>query len=73
VSLTEAFHVKMTSKGIPETATEGWIYDYEGYVTPKWTNGMNQLQTSTGSVIRTVDYGTAKAGLTATFYLVKKD
>jgi len=63
----------MTSKGIPETATEGWIYDYEGYVTPKWTNGMNQLQTSTGSVIRTVDYGTAKAGLTATFYLVKKD
>lgn len=72
-STGDAFHVKMTGKGIPNTATAGWIYDYEGYVTPKWANGINQLTTITGSVIRTVDHDGAKAGVTATFYLVKSD
>ncbi len=72
-SIGDTFRLRMTGKGIPKTATAGWIYDYDGFVTPKWTNGINQLQTIIGSVIRTVDHGNAKAGQTATFYMVKRD
>ncbi len=68
-----AFRFRMTAKGISSTPTDGWIYDYDGYVTAKWINGISQLQTITGSVIRTVDHGTAKAGHTATFYMVNRD
>ena len=64
---------KMTGKGVENTPTEGWIYDYQGIVTPNWPNGINQLTTITGSVIRTVDHGNAKAGYTATFYMVMRD
>lgn len=64
---------RMTGKGVTNTPTDGWIYDYQGIVTPNWTNGINQLTTVTGSVIRTVDHGNAKAGYTATFYMVNRD
>ncbi len=67
------FILRLTANGITNTPTSGWIYDYIGSITPKWPKGINQLQTITGTVIRTVDHGTAKAGLTASFYMVKKD
>ena len=67
------FVLKMTGKGVANTPTAGWIYDYCGFISPNWSKGIHQLQTITGSVIRTVDHGTAKAGVTATFYMVKKD
>ncbi len=69
----KAFVLRITGKGIVNTPTAGWIYDYLGYITPQWSKGINQLQTITGSVIRTVDHGTAKAGVSATFYMVKKN
>jgi hypothetical protein len=65
--------LRMTAKGTANTPTAGWIYDYLGYINPIWQMGINQLQTITGSVIRTVDHGNAKAGVTATFYMVRKD
>lgn len=66
-------YLRMTAFGITDTPTAGWIYDYAGEVTPIWPKAVGQLQTITGSVIRTVDHGTAKAGVTATFYMVKRD
>ena len=67
------FVLRMTAHGIANTPTAGWIYDYLGYITPNWSKGIKQLQTITGSVIRTVDHGASKAGATATFYMVRKD
>ncbi len=77
---------RLTGKGIGKT--EGWIYDYVGYVVPIWTgeNGspksVDQKSTLVGGVIRTVDhYGSNDpnhtgpihpAGVTASIYLVKK-
>ena len=74
--ITEAgdiFLLRMTGNGVIGTPTEGWIYDYQGTINPSWPNGINQLSTITGSVIRTVDHGNAKAGYTATFYMVYRD
>jgi hypothetical protein len=69
----KTFYLRLTAKGIANTATNGWIYDYLGTITPEWPKAVKQLQTITGSVIRTVDHGNSKAGLTASFYMVRKD
>lgn len=63
-------YLKMTAYGIPNTATDNWVYDYFGLIVPMWPNGVAQIPTITGSVIRTVDHGSSKAGVTATFYMV---
>jgi hypothetical protein len=62
----------MTAFGIPNSPTNGWIYDYFGMVDPIWPDAVNQIPTVTGSVIRTVDHGSSKAGVTATFYMVQR-
>ncbi|MGH2666333.1 hypothetical protein [Flavobacterium sp.] len=64
---------KMRAIGVDTSPTKGWIYDYQGIVVPDWPNGINQLLTVVGSVIRVVDHGTSKAGVTATFYMVSRD
>lgn len=52
---------------------EEWVYDYLGYLVPAWPDGVNQVETIVGSVIRTVPHsgGQAPAGFTATFYAVR--
>src|SRR6476620_4819103 len=65
----KGYFLRLTAKGISNTATNGWMYDYIGTITPEWPKGTRQLQTITGSVIRTVDHGNSKAGLTASFYM----
>ena len=62
--------LRMTGKGRPGTATDKWIYDYFGMIDPLWPVAVAQIPTITGSVIRTVDHGAAKAGVTGTFYMV---
>lgn len=64
---------KMRAIGVDTTPTKGWIYDYQGIVVPDWPNGVDQILTVVGSVIRVVDHGTSKAGVTATFYMVYRD
>lgn len=63
-------YLRMTAYGIPGTVTDKWIYDYYGMIVPVWPEAVKQVPAITGSVIRTVDHGTAKAGVTATFYMV---
>ena len=58
--------------GVPNTNTANWEYDYQGYIVPKWKNGIQQADACAGSVIRSKTHGNAKAGQTATFYLVKQ-
>ncbi|QMW05430.1 hypothetical protein [Spirosoma foliorum] len=62
--------LRMTGNGIPGTATDKWVYDYVGLIDPIWPNAVAQTPTITGSVIRSVDHGSSKAGVTATFYMV---
>ncbi len=67
------FIFRMTGYGVAGSPTAGWIYDYQGVLTPMWPNGVNQLITITGSVIRTVEHGpTSPAGVTCTFYMVSR-
>lgn len=51
---------------------EEWVYDYLGYLVQSWPDGVDQVPTIVGTVIRTVPHsgGQAKAGYTATFYAV---
>lgn len=63
-------YLRMTGYGVPGTVTDKWIYDYYGMIVPVWPKAVKQVPAITGSVIRTVDHGTAKAGVTATFYMV---
>lgn len=65
-------YLRMTGYGVPGTVTDKWIYDYFGMAAPIWPNAVAQVPTVTGSVIRTVDHGASKAGVTATFYMVQK-
>ena len=58
--------------GVPNSNTANWEYDYQGYIVPKWKNGIQQADACAGSVIRSKPHGNAKAGQTATFYLVKQ-
>jgi hypothetical protein len=52
-----------------------WIYDYQGYLVPAWSNGVDQRPAIVGSVIRTVSHsgGQAKAGVVASFIAVRRD
>jgi hypothetical protein len=54
-----------------------WLYDYVGVVVPQWPNGVSQVQTIVGSVVRSAPHsngsgGTAPAGRVASFIAVKK-
>ena len=59
-------------EGVPNTSTANWEYDYQGYVVPKWKNGINQTDACTGSVIRSKPHDGAKAGETASFYMIRQ-
>jgi hypothetical protein len=57
------------------TGTAGWRYNYEGFLIPRWPDGIDQRAAIVGSVIRTVPHsgGKAKAGYVASFVAVKID
>ncbi len=59
------------------TKNKDWLYDYVGVVVPQWPNGVNQVQTIVGSVVRSAPHsndsgGTSAAGRVASFIAVKK-
>ena len=67
--------------GIENTNSDGWLYEYEGYFTTKWSNGSKQIEAIVGSVIRSqphndlapnqTDDRTAKQGVVASFIMVR--
>ena len=68
------FTARFQGKGATP-GTEGWIYDYLGFLVPAWPNGVDQRPLIVGTVIRTVPHsnGKAKAGVVASFIAVKRD
>ena len=59
--------------GAASTQFEGWIYDYQGFVVPRWPNGEGQRTCIVGTVTRTVAHGEAPAGAVFSFIAVKRD
>ncbi|MFN0216976.1 MAG: hypothetical protein ACKVT2_22185 [Saprospiraceae bacterium] len=58
--------------------TAGWQYNYQGYLVPKWSDGVNQASVLVGSIVRVKKHSCdstgnncAPAGVVATTYMVK--
>ncbi len=62
-------------RGIADTPSKDWVYDYKGYLLPKWVDGVEQKTAVVGTVIRAEDHsgGQAKAGVVASFIMIKID
>lgn len=60
--------------GIGDTSlgTPGWQYDYQGYIVPQWSFGVNQANVLVGSVARAKPHSGQPAGLVATTYMVRR-
>ena len=52
-----------------------WVYDYLGFQSPAWPNGVDQRPSIVGTIVRTVAHsqGRAKAGVVASWIAVRKD
>ena len=64
--------VELYGTGRPNTPTDNWEYDYQATTTPKWPNGVDQIPTLVGTVIRAKPHGTGKAGVVASFIAIKQ-
>lgn len=51
-----------------------WVYDYLAWLVPTWPNSRGELQNGAmvGSVVRTLQHGTAPAGVVGSFYAVRQ-
>jgi len=70
ISYGAPFSVRFQGRGI--VAGEEWIYDYIGYLSPAWPNGIEQRPALSGSIVRTVPHsqGKAPAGVVCSWYAV---
>jgi hypothetical protein len=57
--------------GRPNTPTAAYFYDYQGYYAPHWPNGVAQVPTLVGGIIRVKPHDGQPAGYTATFMAIK--
>jgi hypothetical protein len=53
------------------TKTDGWEYDYNATTAPKWPNGVDQVPTLVGTVIRAKPHNGEPAGVVASFIAIK--
>ncbi len=70
------YTVRFQGRGI--VGGEEWVYDYIGYLSPPWPNGINQRPALAGSIVRTVPHasgggGVSPAGVVCTWYAVMND
>lgn len=65
--------LKWRGTGVPGSPTESWIYDYQAYIAPTWDESTDKTIRLIGSVLRTIAHGSAPAGVTGTFYMIKLD
>ena len=60
VGYSSPFSIRIQAVGEDKgSPSEGWIYDYIGWLIPAWPNGVDQRPSIVGSVIRTVLTATA--------------
>ena len=65
-------YVEIFGTGRAGTKTDNWEYDYRGWTTPKWPNGVNQVPSIVGTVIRAKPHDGGAAGVVASFIAVKR-
>jgi hypothetical protein len=63
--------IAVIGTGRAGTKTENWEYDYKATTTPKWPNGVNQVPTLVGTVVRAKPHNGAPAGVVASFIAIK--
>lgn len=62
----------LIGSGLDGTATAGWHYHYRGIVGYMWPNGVDQIPSLLGTVVRVNAHGpNAPAGYTASFIAVR--
>jgi hypothetical protein len=64
--------VELFGVGRTGTPTANWEYDYRANMTPKWPNGVNQIPTLVGTVIRAKPHDGGAAGVVASFIAIKR-
>jgi hypothetical protein len=64
--------VELFGTGRAGTPTANWEYDYKASTTPKWPNGVNQIPTLVGTVIRAIPHDGGAAGVVASFISIKQ-
>ena len=64
--------VELFGTGRAGTPTANWEYDYRANTTPKWPNGVNQIPTLVGTVIRAKPHDGGAAGVVASFVAIKR-
>jgi hypothetical protein len=71
LSYGSPFEIRFQGSGI--ISEELWVYDYHGFLAPKWPNGNNQRAAILGTIVRTVPHsnGQAEAGYVASWIAVK--
>jgi len=64
--------IRFQGKGV--ISGEEWIYDYLGYLTPSWPNGIEEVPSIAGTIVRTISHsnGQAKAGFVASWIAVRQ-
>jgi hypothetical protein len=63
--------VHIIGNGRPKTDTDGWEYDYHGVLGYTWPNGVDQVPSLVGTIVRAKPHDGGAAGVTASFIAVK--
>lgn len=63
--------IAITGHGIAGTPTDGWQYDYRGNFGHRWDEGVDQVPSFVGTVVRTKPHGGRPAGYVASFIAVR--
>jgi hypothetical protein len=63
---------RINGYGRAGTPTAGWEYDYSGVIACRWPNGVNQVPSLVGTVIRAKPHDGAPAGVVASFVAVRQ-
>jgi hypothetical protein len=64
--------IDLIGTGRANTPTADWEYDYRAVTAPKWPNGINQVPTLVGTVIRAKPHDGRPAGVVASFIAIKR-
>jgi len=67
------FSIRFQGQG--DIGGETWVYDYHGFLSPHWPNGIDQRPAIVGTIVRTVPHseGRSPAGYVASWIAVRQD
>ncbi len=60
-TITDGMRSERRIEGRGIIDSEEWVYDYLGYLVPRWPNGVAQVDTIVGTIIRTVHHSTGQS------------